>query len=138
MEWKITINSELTELVKVKQRLGEILQKRRLCVELIENAQLIVEEVLVNIIQYAYTDQCHQQIDLEVTINVDGLSMTFEDRGKPFNPLTEVADPDLSMDDLERSSGGLGVYLVRELADRIDYSYQDGKNILNTFQAIDK
>ncbi len=134
VEWKITINSELTELEKVRQRLGEMLQKKRLAVELIENAQLIAEEVLVNIIQYAYANQCHQQIDLEVRISPNGVRMTFEDWGKPFNPLTEIDTPDLSMNDEERSLGGLGFYLVRELADRLDYTYQDGKNVLQVFQ----
>ncbi|MEE3715408.1 SpoIIE family protein phosphatase [Tumidithrix elongata RA019] len=139
VELIITINSELTELEKVKQRLGEILQTHGLAVESIEDAQLIVEEVLVNIIQYGYDNQSHQRIDLQVKISPTSLKMTFEDWGKPFNPLTEIADPDLSvMDDADRESGGLGFYLVRELADRVDYEHRDRKNILTIFLTVAK
>ncbi|WP_245916135.1 ATP-binding SpoIIE family protein phosphatase [Merismopedia glauca] len=138
VEWKITIDGELTELERVKPYLGEILQEEYLTVESIEDAQLIVEEVLVNIIQHGYENQECDRIDLQVKIGSATLKMIFEDRGKPFNPLTEIDMPDLSMDDDRRSFGGLGFYLVRELADRIDYIYDDGKNILTVFQSINK
>jgi sigma-B regulation protein RsbU (phosphoserine phosphatase) len=130
VEWTISIDSQLTELERVKPYIGEILQAEGLPVESIEDAQLIVEEVLVNIMQYGYENQNDGHIDLQVQISPEALKMTFEDSGKPFNPLTEIETPDLSMDDVKRSSGGLGFYLVRELADRVDYIYAESKNIL--------
>lgn len=138
VEWQITINSNLTELEKVKPYLGKILQAEGLAVESIEDAQLIVEEVLVNIIQYGYAERDYDRIDLQVKIDSKTLTMIFEDSGRPFNPLAEIENPDLSMDDEERSQGGLGFYLVKELAERIDYVYADGKNILTVCQAIAK
>jgi len=130
VECTLTINSKLTELERVNQRLGEILQQEDIPVEIIEDALLIVEEVLVNIIQHGYDNQEHNQIDLQVKISTQSLKMVFEDSGLPFNPLTELSSPDLSMDDELRSLGGLGFYLVTELADNVDYLRQDGKNIL--------
>ncbi|MFM6155948.1 MAG: SpoIIE family protein phosphatase, partial [Sphaerospermopsis kisseleviana] len=90
VEQLITINSELTELELVKQRVGEILQKESLIVELIEDAQLIVEEVLVNIIQHGYENSHNQPIHIRIKISTNTLSMSFEDSGKPFNPLVEI------------------------------------------------
>jgi len=133
MEWQITINSEITELDRVKQRLGKILQEKNLNLELIEDTQLIAEEILVNIATYGYTDQ---PINLQVRMSQNTLIMIFEDFGKPFNPLTEIPPVDLAMDDEERSMGGLGFYMVRELADRLDYAYQGGKNILTVTRNI--
>ena len=133
MEWQITINSEITELDRVKQRLGKILQDKNLNLELIEDTQLIAEEILVNIATYGYTDQ---PINLQVRMSPNTLSMIFEDFGKPFNPLTEIPPVDLAMDDEEREMGGLGFYMVQELADRLDYAYQDGKNILTVTRNI--
>lgn len=138
VQWQISINSDLTELEKVKPYLSKILQAEGLTVESIEDAQLIVEEVLVNIIQYGYADRDDNRIDLQVKIDGKTLTTIFEDNGKPFNPLTEIEPPDLSMDDEERSKGGLGFYLVKELAERIDYIYTDGKNILTVSQAIER
>jgi phosphoserine phosphatase RsbU/P len=136
MEWNLTLNSELTELEEVKQSLGKILQAASLTVQLIEDAQLIVEEVLVNIIQYGYENRSNGYIDLRIEINNQQLTMTFKDSGKPFNPLTEIASPDMMMDDEDRSLGGFGFFLVQELAEQVDYVYLNGKNILTVRQAI--
>lgn len=131
VEQTISINSQLTELERVKPYIGEILQAEGLPVESIEDAQLIVEEVLVNIIEYGYGDRDNCDIELKIKISAEAVIMTFEDSGQPFNPLDEIEPPDLlSMDDDRRSLGGLGFYLVRELAARIDYIYAEGKNIL--------
>ncbi|MBD2570472.1 SpoIIE family protein phosphatase [Anabaena lutea] len=136
MEWNLTLNSELTELEEVKQSLGKILQAASLTVELIEDAQLIVEEVLVNIIEYGYENRSDGCIDLRIEMNDQQLTMTFKDSGKPFNPLTEIASPDMMMDDEDRSLGGFGFFLVQELAEQVDYVYLNGKNILTVRQAI--
>ena len=136
MEWNLTLNSELTELENVKQALNKILDNAGLAVELIENTQLIVEEILVNIIQYGYENRNDGHIDLRLEINKQNLIMTFKDGGKPFNPLIEVAAPDLDRDDDERSLGGFGFFLVQELSEQVDYAYRDGKNILTVSQLI--
>lgn len=130
VECSLTINSKLTELERVNQRLAEILTQENIAVEIIEDALLIVEEVLVNIIHHGYGNQEHNRIDLQVKISSQSLKMIFEDWGIPFNPLTELSSPDLSMDDEARSQGGLGFYLVTELADHLDYSREEGKNVL--------
>jgi phosphoserine phosphatase RsbU/P len=138
VEQIITINSELTELELVKQRVGEMLEKECLVVELIEDAQLIVEEVLVNIIQHGYENRHDQPIDLRIKISIETLCMSFEDSGKQFNPLVEINLPDISLEPDEISIGGLGLYLVQELSDRIEYDYHNGKNLLTVYQTISK
>ncbi|BAQ64634.1 SpoIIE family protein phosphatase [Geminocystis sp. NIES-3709] len=136
LQWKITINKELTELDRVKPQIGYMLQKEFITVESIQDTQLIVEEILVNIINYGDNEDPYV-IDLEFEIRDKTLTIIFQDSGKPFNPLTEIDPPDLSMDD-EREEGGLGFYLVKELAQEIDYIYRNGKNILTIHQNITK
>jgi sigma-B regulation protein RsbU (phosphoserine phosphatase) len=138
MEWNLSINSELTELETVQQRLSEILQAASLTVESIEDARLIVEEVLVNIIKYGYENCTDGHIDLGIGIDPDELTMTFKDNGKPFNPLTEITSPDLTMGDEERALGGFGFFLVRELAEKVDYLYFQNRNILTVNLRISK
>ncbi|MBL1209458.1 SpoIIE family protein phosphatase [Geminocystis sp. GBBB08] len=138
LEWTITINNELTELERVKPHLGKILRGESLTVESIEDTQLIVEEILVNIINYGGDHQSKYSIDLQIKIGDQSLILIFQDSGKPFNPLTEIEAPDLSMNDEEREQGGLGFYLVRELVDQIDYTYAQGKNILTIYKTITK
>ncbi|MEA5619118.1 SpoIIE family protein phosphatase [Cronbergia sp. UHCC 0137] len=138
VEQIITINSELTELEQVKQRISEILESESLLLELIEDAQLIVEEVLVNIIQHGYENRHDQAIDLRVKISDKTLSMSFEDGGKPFNPLLEINLLNREVETDEISVGGLGLYLVQKLSDHIEYEYSNGKNLLTVYRNITK
>lgn len=135
VEWKIRINSELTEIARLKERLGELLQSERLAVECIEDALLIVEEVVANILQHAEGMGAEDFIDLRLQLADERLRLRFEDQAAPFNPLS-LPPVDLAMDDDERALGGLGFFLVQELAEHLDYAYQQGKNILTVQQII--
>jgi sigma-B regulation protein RsbU (phosphoserine phosphatase) len=132
MQCTITINNELTELAQVRKRLGEILLQENISKSIIEDMQLVVEELLVNIIEYAFTDttSTQQLINVHLNITETAVSFKFEDSGKPFNPLEEVTTPDLSVSAEERTNGGLGFFLVRKLVDHIHYARQEDKNVL--------
>ncbi len=90
--------------------------------------ELAVEEVFVNIASYAYPDGGG---DAKVSVAVinDDVTIRFEDRGVPFDPLkADEPDTDASLE--EREIGGLGIFLVKEMMDDVRYEYKDGKNIL--------
>ena len=57
------------------------------------------------------------------------ITVSFIDGGMPFNPL-EIADPDVSLSAEERGIGGLGIFMVKKTMDRMEYSYENGFNIL--------
>ena len=60
----------------------------------------------------------------------DGLiCATLTDSGTPFNPLQQrEADLDVSLE--ERQIGGLGIHLIKEIMDEVEYAYEDGRNVL--------
>ncbi len=100
--------------------------------------ELALEETLVNIISYAFTDEAEAH-DIELTVNVtDGhrFIMTIVDDGKPYDPLT-TAEPDLDVDIEHRKIGGLGVMLVKQLMDDVTYSRENNRNILTLTVIID-
>jgi sigma-B regulation protein RsbU (phosphoserine phosphatase) len=138
MKWNLTIDSELIQLEEVKEKLNKIFQANNLSIETNEDAQLIVEEVLVNIIQHGYEPPAKGNIDLEIEIFDEELKITFQDNGKPFNPISEIVAVDLSMDEEQRALGGFGFFLVKELAKRLDYQYVKNRNILTIWQKITK
>jgi len=57
------------------------------------------------------------------------VSITFKDSGKPYNPL-EADTPDVTLGAEERGIGGLGIYMVRQTMDEVNYRYEGGFNIL--------
>ena len=91
---------------------------------------IAIDELYGNIASYAYGEESGE---VTVAVNYDSstgaVSISFQDEGKPFNPL-ESEDPDVTLSARERRVGGLGIFLVRKSMDNVRYEYRDGKNIL--------
>lgn len=97
--------------------------------EMTFNIKLVLEEVLTNIIFYAYPDG-EGEMEVKCSIeNDEKLCLTMVDRGVPFNPL-DHAPPDLSSDLSDRNIGGMGIHLFRQLADEVHYRREEDKNML--------
>ena len=95
---------------------------------------LAVEEIFANIANYAYYPQTGKvTIHGCLTRECCKITLSFEDRGKPFNPLEKKA-PDLEPVNGKRQIGGLGIFLTRKMVDDIQYEYRDGKNILTLYK----
>jgi len=91
--------------------------------------ELVVEEVLVNICLHAYAEE-PGEVELRC-VEADSLHFLLEfiDTGRPFNILT-FPGPNIEGDMDQRQVGGLGVPLIRALADSITYCREDNRNIL--------
>ena len=91
---------------------------------------LAVEEVFVNIASYAYKDVTGSAVIKFAGLeDGSGAVITFIDEGMKYNPL-ERPDPDVTLPAEERGIGGLGVFLVKKIADEVSYDYIGNKNIL--------
>ena len=96
------------------------------------DVRLIVEELASNAIEYGGKDGIDVgQHELSVNIGITGdlLSLQFRDQGAPFDPLSTPA-PDLDADILDRPIGGLGLYLIRQIAESMHYERIDDCNLL--------
>jgi anti-sigma regulatory factor (Ser/Thr protein kinase) len=98
--------------------------------------EIAVEELFVNIANYAYNpDEGPATVRVEVEKEPPAISITFIDEGVPYDPLAKE-DPDVTLGADERQIGGLGIFMVKESMDDIDYEYKDGKNILHIRKLI--
>jgi len=91
--------------------------------------RLAVEESVSNIIKYGYGDGEPHQIHLTVEAGNHGLILQIKDDGKAFNPL-ESPTPNISAPLEEKSIGGLGIYLLRSVMDRMEYKRDGNNNVL--------
>lgn len=82
--------------------------------------RLVVEEMSTNIIKYGYGDT-QGVIQIICNCSHDILRITIRDQGHPFDPQDFAVD--LSGDITMRTAGGLGIFLVRELADKLSYHH---------------
>ena len=97
---------------------------------------LIIEELVVNIVDYAYPvasedplSPTDDYLDVEITLDDSKLTFRFHDGGVPFNPLQQTP-PDTSLPMSKRKKGGLGIFLVKKEADDISYEYTGCENVL--------
>lgn len=122
--------AELDQLEQVQAFVGEQLERYHCSSKLKFQLDVAVEEIFVNIAHYAYHPDrgeatvrcCVGGTPLQITIQ-------FLDNGKPFNPLSKE-DADTSLPAEARDIGGLGILMVKKSMDAVDYTYEDGKNIL--------
>lgn len=98
------------------------------------NILLACEEILINIIDYAY-GEIKGKILVELAFNGNSVIIKFTDDGKPFNPLTSE-DPDIELPVEKRNIGGLGIFIVKKLVDNAFYEYTDSKNKLTLVKYI--
>ena len=91
--------------------------------------ELCLNELVTNVIHYAYADKGRHEIRVALEREGDELRATVEDDGGPFNPLEkEPPAVPLSLD--EAGVGGWGIPIVRALADDLSYERRDGQNRL--------
>lgn len=91
--------------------------------------RLAIEELAVNVCNYAYPEGEDGDLCVEVEQSENVLTIKLADHGKPFDPLA-LEDPDVTLDAEEREIGGLGVFLVKQLMDRVEYQHVDGQNVM--------
>ena len=91
---------------------------------------LAIEELVTNCIKYGYTDRKDHTIDFVLSVDDGALRMVVIDDGNPFDPLA-APRPDLTLPPESRPIGGLGLHLLRELADEMHYERRDGTNRLS-------
>lgn len=108
------------------------------CPEVVKSIMLVaVEEIFVNIAHYAYGGKSGEAvINLEIEQNPKSCRVTFQDHGVPYNPLAK-ADPDVTLSAEEREIGGLGIYMVKQSMDHVEYRYENGCNILTIEKNIE-
>ena len=89
---------------------------------------MCAEEIFANVAFYAYPEE---KGDIEVQLENTGnkIILEFKDSGTAYNPL-ERPDPDITLPPEERPLGGLGIFMIKEMADEISYKREDDKNIL--------
>jgi len=89
---------------------------------------LALEEIFVNICHYAYPDSSGP-VALDCRCEGEQLIVELVDQGRPFDP-SEISEPDLSAGIETRQVGGLGWFLVRQVADVFDCFREDGRNVV--------
>lgn len=135
--WELEIEAKTQYLEQVRAFVDGHLEMQGCPMKAKMQIDMAVEEIFVNISQYAYTPKSGKvTIRVEMTKEPLSVVLTFLDNGIPYNPLAK-ADPDVTLPAQEREIGGLGIYMVKNIMDDVAYAYQDGRNILKLRKKIE-
>jgi anti-sigma regulatory factor (Ser/Thr protein kinase) len=126
---ELTLHNRISELERVSQAVESFAEAHQVPATVLHAINLCLDEVVTNIISYAYDDQTDHQITVRLALRAGELTIEVEDDGKPFNPLT-APEPDLYKPMEERQIGGLGIHLLRNVMDDIEYRRQQDHNLL--------
>jgi serine/threonine-protein kinase RsbW len=125
----LMVHNQIHELTRIEAFLEELGEQWDLPLPFIFSLNLAIEEALTNIISYGYTDKGDHPIELDFKKNGDDLTIIIQDDGLAYDP-TLKADPDITLPAAERPVGGLGIFLIKKIMDKVEYQRKDEKNYL--------
>lgn len=129
MRKEIIINNQVGELKHVERFIDEIGIELGLSMEMRMDLNLVLEEMVSNIIYYAYPEGTDARIELSAESDGGELTLRLTDQGKEFDP-TSKEGVDVETNPAERELGGMGIFITKHIMDRVTYQRIEGKNLL--------
>jgi serine/threonine-protein kinase RsbW len=126
---KIIIKNDTSEIKRINLIVREYLKDLNPDHEILFQIELALEEIVVNIINYAFPENGTYEIEISISYDKPYFIIEVTDKGKAFNPLESEA-PDFTAKLEERKIGGLGIHLVKSFMDKIIYKRINRENHL--------
>lgn len=129
LDEELTLHNDVKEVEMLSSFMKQVMDRLDIGKPLAFKLRLALEEAVVNVMEYAYPKGTTGDVNIRVTSDGRRLKFIISDNGISFNP-TEASAADTTLSAEERPVGGLGIFLVRELMDAINYERINGKNVL--------
>lgn len=126
---QVVLKNKPEEKRKLLAALQDFARDNHLPPAVLQAADLVLEEHLTNLMNYAYADDLAHEIIVRFEVHQGALAIEIEDDGGPFNPLLSP-EVDTAVPLEEKPIGGLGIHLMRKFMDDLQYRRERGKNIL--------
>ena len=130
MEKELTLEARIDNIPQVLDFVNKSIGAAECPEETLLTIDMAVEELFTNISSYAYApDTGTATVKVEVAGSPPSAVITFIDKGVPYDPLAKK-DPDMNEYAEEMPIGGLGIFMVKNSMDSMEYKYENGQNIL--------
>ena len=126
---EISLDNDLRELAGVASEIDRFCEARNLEPQVAYAVNLSVDEILTNTISYGYDDDETHRIELVVRMEDGALIVVIVDDSAAFD-VTAETQPELDAPLSERDPGGLGLFLVHQMMDGVEYHRRDGRNVV--------
>jgi len=125
----LILKNDLSELDRVMTFVTDLCLRNSIPPEIEYDLNLALDELVTNVARYAYPGGGEHHFTLQISLNNKEFVARLEDDGVEFNP-TEYPLPDLDAPLEKRKEGGLGIFLVRQIMNSIEYQRVAGKNVV--------
>ncbi len=126
---EISLVSDLREIAGVAARIDDFCSTHDLAAQVGYGANLAIDEILTNTISYGYDDDEPHRIELIVRLEEETLIVVIVDDGKAFD-LSQAPEPDLEASLEDQVLGRLGLFLVHQVMDSVNYQRIRGCNVV--------
>jgi serine/threonine-protein kinase RsbW len=123
----LAIGNDLAELAIVTSALDRLGEEVAIPSRALMHVHVALDEVLSNIIKYAWPEGGSHELQVRIGAQHGEIEVVITDDGKPFDPRDQPA-PAPPSPGREPRTGGVGIHMVKQLVDRIDYARIDGRN----------
>ena len=132
---RLTLKNDVEELTKLPEFVDTVCEEAGVDMALIASLNLALEEAVTNVVLYAY-EGGEGTVEIETIYTNKNLRFIITDSGIAFDP-TKKEEADTTLSAEERPIGGLGIHLVRQIMDSVNYERIDGKNILTLIKKLE-
>ena len=136
MKRSLILQNSIDELTKLATFIEELCEQWDLPMNISMNLNLALEEVFTNIVNYGFRDDAIHEIMMDFSFENNRIEIIIIDDGIAFNPLEEAPTPDLDASVEDRPIGGLGLHIVSEIMDRLEYKRENNKNIMHIYKEV--
>jgi anti-sigma regulatory factor (Ser/Thr protein kinase) len=131
----LTLHNDLAEISRMLDGFEAFAACNHIPTAAVSEIALALDEVVSNVINYAWMDEFRHEFILSLSVDEDCLTATLVDDGMAYDP--SMRAPVSLPDDLDDwTVGGLGIYLARTVIDRLEYRREDGFNKLTLFKNL--
>ena len=124
---QLTIRKDLQSLISLNSLVIPFLERQQVPGRETYAVRLAVEELLTNCIKFTRQEPYSDDVDVLLEVGVEGILLRLEYEGPDFDP-RDAPVPDVGAPLAERPLGGLGLYLVQNMVDDLEYARIDGRN----------
>ena len=132
---EIAIANELREIVAAAAKIDAFCEEQELAPEIAYAVNLSIDEILTNTISYGYDDDEPHRIEIIVRLEPDSLVVVIVDDSAPFD-LSATPETDVEATLEDREVGGLGLFLVHQMMDKVEYERVDGCNVVTLTKSM--
>ena len=129
---EMQVANDLSEIARVAARVDSFAAHHNLPNSVVVALNVSLDEILNNIISYAYEDAERHDIVIHLELRHGTIEVVVEDDGRPFDPLA-VSTP---RPQSATAVGGVGLHFVRNLVDQLEYAHRNGINRLRLVKKL--